>query len=616
MSQGFPGLPLPTPVGVPGGHGGPGPDLGLWFQFWSDTGYEPYAPEDNKALVTSFNSTPRPQEVRLPGGKYIVKNFAKVQEGRSSQLNAKALGRERHVRLKPPYKLPGYDPPKLPDRFHFEFEDDRSWRPYDPYRQRELEEAARCVPPPGELHFTEGHNSYVLWGLDSLGQPCQELMQVNVRTQKMRRVVLKETPATGIPQQPPPMPSMGSVQSQAHRPHHSHPGGHSFLSRLVSGGASSSSAGRHAAANGCQFTNQSNGMGDFSLSNLSFSLGSSTRSSGGGRAAEPVRTLSPHDQEALRVAWATEPRPEKVSLSGGNVVEGFQDVEVGGASLRCPAAASSQNGGGLFGIRRAADQRIPLEVHLPLPGAGCVMLPDGLDIETAKDALPFGRFLSNREVACLPARGAEANVCSVCLMPMEPSGDASDPDVMMAPVDNQTNQGLKGGEVFELNCGHCYHAECINQWFASKRRCPQCQKDFGKVVGNQPRRGSFQWHLERFSLPGHKDAADTIVIQFEFPRGINEEGQEYDGRKPKGYLPGNAQGIILLELFKVAFRRCVMFGIGNSMSYGTFRPTFNIHIKTSTSRGATGHGYPDDSYYKRALEELRTNGVTMADLPK
>jgi deltex-like protein len=135
------------------------------------------------------------------------------------------------------------------------------------------------------------------------------------------------------------------------------------------------------------------------------------------------------------------------------------------------------------------------------------------------------------------------------------------------------------------------------------------------VIGDQPRQGIFEWRIEPFSLPGHS-ATETIVIEFNFPPGLDEAGRRYDGRKPKGYLPGNVQGAILLELFKVAFRRRVMFGLGQSMTTSAYRPTFNIHIKTSTHRGTTGHGYPDDDYLQRSLEELRDNGITMADLPR
>merc|ERR1712204_57199 len=120
--------------------------------------------------------------------------------------------------------------------------------------------------------------------------------------------------------------------------------------------------------------------------------------------------------------------------------------------------------------------------------------------------------------------------------------------------------------------------------------------------------------MGNYALAGHQDSKQTIAVNWNFPAGSDPSGIAYESRKPKGYLPCNAQGIILLELFKLAFMRCVMFGIGPSMTFSTYRPTFNIHIKTSTSRGAAGHGYPDDDYFERALDELRSNSVFIADL--
>eukprot|EP00439_Symbiodinium_sp_Y106_P067788 s985_g11.t1 len=57
-----------------------------------------------------------------------------------------------------------------------------------------------------------------------------------------------------------------------------------------------------------------------------------------------------------------------------------------------------------------------------------------------------------------------------------------------------------------------------------------------------------------------------------------------------------------------------MFGMGESMTFSSYRPTFNIHIKTSSSGGETKHGYPDETYFHRSLGELKANGVSLTDL--
>jgi len=256
-----------------------------------------------------------------------------------------------------------------------------------------------------------------------------------------------------------------------------------------------------------------------------------------------------------------------------------------------------------------------LVVQLPLVAEGIVKLPDSLDLDTSFDIYSAGRHLTDQEVADYSSCSA-SDSCSICLSDLVPP-EGNDVD-MTGAAGNAcgSNAGCRAtNPVFQLSCGHAYHSTCIKHWFDQKKVCPQCNQNFGKVIGVQPRVGSLRWYTEAFSLPGHPDAEETIVIEFHFPSGVDESGQAYDGRKPKGYLPGNAQGILLLELFKVAFRRRVMFGLGESMTFGHRRPTFNIHIKTSTNRGSAGHGYPDGAYFKRALEELQANGVTIADLP-
>lgn len=42
-------------------------------------------------------------------------------------------------------------------------------------------------------------------------------------------------------------------------------------------------------------------------------------------------------------------------------------------------------------------------------------------------------------------------------------------------------------EVAVLPCGHFYHTDCIAQWLARKKVCPQCNKD---VVPEAPRAAS------------------------------------------------------------------------------------------------------------------------------
>lgn len=298
-------------------------------------------------------------------------------------------------------------------------------------------------------------------------------------------------------------------------------------------------------------------------------------------------------QETLWHALRLIPREDSVSLPSGDVVEGFAKLEVDGA-----------------GVRNAAGVWMPIELHLPVPPPGVVTLPGELDEETAPMA-SCGVFLRGPEVASLAQEADAAGdgcECAICFGGLAQPSLAEEEDAAAIAAEDVR------GRVFRLSCGHSYHATCLQRWFAQRQRCPRCQRAYGKVVGSQPRVGTLAWRSEGFGLPGCR-ASETLIVEFAFSPGVDEGGQHYEGRKPKCYLPGNCQGILLLELFKVAFRRRVMFGLGASMSFGTYRPTFNIHIKTSSRRGGAEHGFPDSSYFERSIEELRTNGVTLADLP-
>lgn len=115
------------------------------------------------------------------------------------------------------------------------------------------------------------------------------------------------------------------------------------------------------------------------------------------------------------------------------------------------------------------------------------------------------------------------------------------------------------------------------------------------------------WHPSSTALCGYSNFG-SIVITFAFPEGKDEDGIGFAGRSETAYLPDNPEGRQTLNLFAVAFKRRIMFGIGNSMSGGR-RPTFNIHLKTKMVGGQAAHGYPDPGYINRTLSELALNGV-------
>eukprot|EP00927_Polykrikos_kofoidii_P043769 TRINITY_DN37863_c0_g1_i2.p1 TRINITY_DN37863_c0_g1~~TRINITY_DN37863_c0_g1_i2.p1 ORF type:complete len:498 (-),score=84.09 TRINITY_DN37863_c0_g1_i2:58-1551(-) len=296
------------------------------------------------------------------------------------------------------------------------------------------------------------------------------------------------------------------------------------------------------------------------------------------------RFPSPEVQAQLGRAWRLRQRPDAFDLCNGERVEGFSGLE------RDNAVLVNRHG-----------QRVALELLLPAPTPGKISLPAEIDV----DEVPFtsfGRVLRNGDVeAALRSSSSDGDrSCLICQCEMEVESGA-------AAEDDST--------VFTLECTHSFHVDCLRQWFERKRRCPQCMRDYGKVFGTQPRLGSLEWRPEDFQLPGCPKATSTLIVAFKFPAGHDSNGQRYEKREPFCYLPGDTQGFLLLELYKIAFRRLVMFGLGTSLTLDTYRPTYNIHIKTSRHRGDTGHGFPDEGYFGRCVEELEANGVVLADLP-
>ncbi|CAD7955383.1 unnamed protein product [Amoebophrya sp. A25] len=223
--------------------------------------------------------------------------------------------------------------------------------------------------------------------------------------------------------------------------------------------------------------------------------------------------------------------------------------------------------------------------------------------------------------------------CAICFEPLDFDEDGNPPKADSIAT-------LKG-------CKHVFHRTCIEEWFKQgKLACPICKHAVtGKVIGKGPRKGTMSWCASRTPCAGCTDIGgcddpwcsprhgkhgknnkskrafsyyQSIAVTFDFPasKTDDQQPQRYDSRSETAWLPYNAEGLTLLELFKVAFRRRTMFGIGTRLTLQTFAPTFNIHIKTRPTGGATSHAYPDPAYFDNALGELETNGIDVLDLPQ
>ena len=164
-------------------------------------------------------------------------------------------------------------------------------------------------------------------------------------------------------------------------------------------------------------------------------------------------------------------------------------------------------------------------------------------------------------------------------------------------------------------CGHSFCADCIDESFKYKKKCPLCSTVYGPLIGNQPLGHMFKSFLST-SLPGF-GSCGTTVISYRFSSGIQgpehpNPGKPYKGTDRTAYLPDNKEGRKVLRLLKKAFDQKVTFTIGRSVTTGRDDCVIwnDIHHKTSMTGGPTCFGYPDPTYLKRVQQELAAKGIT------
>ena len=108
----------------------------------------------------------------------------------------------------------------------------------------------------------------------------------------------------------------------------------------------------------------------------------------------------------------------------------------------------------------------------------------------------------------------------------------------------------------------------------------------------------------------------TIQIDFVFPDGKQASehpnpGTPYYGERRRCFLPNNTEGKKVLKLVKVAWKRKLMFTIGYSETRGVDDVIIwnGIEMKTNIKGGRGRYGWPDKSYFKRVLKQLKKKGV-------
>jgi deltex-like protein len=177
----------------------------------------------------------------------------------------------------------------------------------------------------------------------------------------------------------------------------------------------------------------------------------------------------------------------------------------------------------------------------------------------------------------------------------------------------------EGASILTKCKGHYFHRNCVHGWMESNRYCPVCKASYGIRTGIMPA-GTLNSYIIEKSCAGFENFP-TIVIKWSIPGGIQTDihpnpGVRYGGAYRTGYLPFNKKGKLVYKLLKLAFERRLMFTVGFSITRGVDNVTIwnEIHAKTSMYGGAYNHGYPDDQFLDRSIEELKAKGITINDL--
>jgi deltex-like protein len=80
------------------------------------------------------------------------------------------------------------------------------------------------------------------------------------------------------------------------------------------------------------------------------------------------------------------------------------------------------------------------------------------------------------------------------------------------------------------------------------------------------------------------------------------------------YLPDTPEGREVLHLLEKCFERRLTFTVGRSITTGLDNCVVwnGVHHKTSRSGGPQRYGWPDETYFFRVKEELKSKGIDSA----
>ncbi|KAL4503093.1 hypothetical protein ABPG72_014322 [Tetrahymena utriculariae] len=205
----------------------------------------------------------------------------------------------------------------------------------------------------------------------------------------------------------------------------------------------------------------------------------------------------------------------------------------------------------------------------------------------------------------------QEEICCICQCDLFENIDQYSQEDFLKQLQNSSDED-------PINLAHCeshfFHKSCLQMMIQSTYiKCPVCSKIYGVMIGDQPP-GTMQIYLDKYqSCDGYPNIS-TIVIEMNM-NSTTKNGNYVPSTSRVGYLPNTKEARKILEMFKIAFKRRLLYTIGKSVTTGKDnRIIWNgVHFKTNTYGGSSSFGYPDPTYFQRVTQELSLKGIYPKD---
>lgn len=186
-----------------------------------------------------------------------------------------------------------------------------------------------------------------------------------------------------------------------------------------------------------------------------------------------------------------------------------------------------------------------------------------------------------------------------------------------ARSDESATSAFGGGEK-TIKCDVCHESkpEKGSQQYQGLQLCSGCTKYYRKQGHDLSAKLAEEYTAINYQplivfrsitdLEGYPGAGRIVVgIDATAPARLSD-GRMLDitRKNETHYLPDNELGNELFRLLKVLHEEKLIYKIDQSNTTGRFGITFNVHLKTSDTGGVHNHGYPDESYPQRAVDEI------------